>query len=480
VDELAMRRARADFARGDWPVAYYAWSAAGVGSLALEDLDLLATVADLLGDHGRAEAARQRAFVGHQDAGNLDSAVRDAFRLSMSSGTRGEPGLSSGWAARAEAVAAGLAEDSRGQGWLAFLRMFQALMAGDVPTATSCAERALLLARRHGDSDLSAMALCGLGRLTLYAGQVADGVALLDDAMAGVLTGEASPLVAGHVYCTAIEGCQEIGDVARFAEWTTALERWCADQPGLLLFTGQCALHRGQLLRLRGSWDEALGELQLAAERYSQVGTPGAAALSAYEAGEIHRLRGEHDAAEAAFDHAADHGLDPQPGLAMLWLAKGDADAARGAITRVLAEAVGLVRRVRVLPAAVEVLAGVGELAAATTAAEELGTLAAEIGSDAVSAASAHATGLVELEAGFPAGALSSARSAQQLWTRAGAPYDRARSGVLAGRALVAMGDLRAGRQELEAARESLRDVGASPEVDEVGRLLAAASLARD
>ena len=50
--------------------------------------------------------------------------------------------------------------------------------------------------------------------------------------MVRVIAGEASPIIAGHVYCTAIEGCQEISDFARIAEWTSALERWCRRSRG--------------------------------------------------------------------------------------------------------------------------------------------------------------------------------------------------------------------------------------------------------
>ena len=95
--------------------------------------------------------------------------------------------------------------------------------------------------------------------MTLYAGRVAEGLALLDESMVRVIAGETVPIIAGHVYCTAIEGCQEISDFGRVAEWTSALERWCAAQPGLLAFTGQCAVHRGQLLRLRGEWPRGSG-----------------------------------------------------------------------------------------------------------------------------------------------------------------------------------------------------------------------------
>ena len=113
--------------------------------------------------------------------------------------------------------------------------------------------------------------------MALYSGRVVVGLALLDEAMVRVIAGEASPVVAGHVYCTAIEGCQEISDFGRVAEWTTALERWCAAQPGLLTFTGQCAVHRAQIMRSRGAFPEALEELALAIRRYvAEGGSPAA------------------------------------------------------------------------------------------------------------------------------------------------------------------------------------------------------------
>ena len=64
------------------------------------------------------------------------------------------------------------------------------------------------------------------------------------------------------VYCTVIEGCQELADFSRMSSWTRALTRWCEAQPGLVPFTGQCSLHRGQILRLHGAFDDALVEFR--------------------------------------------------------------------------------------------------------------------------------------------------------------------------------------------------------------------------
>ena len=472
-----LESARADFARGDWVGAFDAWSAAEVDALSVAELDDLATCAELLGRHDEAVAALQKAFVASQAAGDLRAAVRAAFRLSMTTATHGERVLAAGWTSRAEGVLEQIGDDCPERGWVAFVRMYAALGRGDFAAAAALADETAATGRRHGDPDVTAMGVCAQGRLALYSGRVSEGLAHLDESIVWVLTGETNPIIAGHVYCTAIEGAQEISDFGRVAEWTSALERWCTEQPGLLAFTGQCAVHRGQLLRVRGEWGPALDEFELATRRYQQVGPPDAAGLAAYEGGEVLRLRGDLDEADAAYQRAADHGFDPQPGLALLWLARGRGTAARGAIDRLLAETGGPVQRVRLLPAAVEVLLATGAVDHAREVAVELDFMATRFGCPHLAAAAAQAAGEVELVAGDASGALPYLRKAQQQWTRAEAPYDRARARLLTGRALAALGDAESSRRELEAARTTFRQVGARPAAEEADSLLAPASL---
>ena len=304
--------------------------------------------------------------------------------------------------------------------------MFRAIGEGDFTHAQELADEAHATGRRFHDRDLIAMSTCAQGRVAIYAGRFAEGLAQLDDAMVRVISGETSPVIAGHVYCTAIEGAQEISDFGRVAEWTAALERWCEAQPGLLAFTGQCAVHRGQLLRLRGAWDDALREYSRAAERYVELGTPGAIGLTAVETGDVLRLRGDLAGADAAYRRAADLGVDPQPGLALLWLASGRGTAALAAVERLLAEPSGPVQRCRLLPAAIEVLLAAGLVDRARPLAEELSSLASSVGSVVLSASAAHAMGAVELAGGDAGGALPYARRAHQLWAQASSPYDGA------------------------------------------------------
>ena len=458
VDELL--RARADFERGEWTAALQAWSGVEPDRLSADDLSALGVAAFLVGRREVAVETFQRAFRSCEGSGDLAGAIASAFHLSMLFGTGGEPALAAGWTARAQRLLEELGRDAVATGYVAFLRMHAYLAAADWPAAAACAAETVAAAGRHGDRDLLALGLCSQGRLRIYSGQVAAGLALLDEAMAGVTAGEVSAIVFGHVYCAAIEGCQEIADLGRVAEWTSALHRWCAAQPGLVAFTGQCAVHRGQVMRLRGAWVEALEELTLAVERYRRVGSMDAAGLAECERGDLLRLRGEYAAAEEAYQRSGEHGYDPQPGLALLWLARGSDRAASAAVRRLLDEPGAPVRRARLLPGAIDLLVATGQVDDARSAAVELDGVATDIATSALVAQAAYASAAVELAAGDPSGALPYLRKARRLWARVDSPYESARVRHLTGRALAALGDHESARQEWESARDAFLDRG--------------------
>ncbi|MFC6287601.1 LuxR C-terminal-related transcriptional regulator [Nocardioides sp. GCM10027113] len=466
VDELL--QARQDFERRDWAGAFGTWS--GVDPDELDDADLRAAAmtAFLVGHRDESVAAYQHLFNRCQARGDTTAAIRVAFHTSMTLATGGEGSLAAGWTARAVRLLEGL-EASDGDpveaGYVAFLRMFAHLGAGQFMEAADQAVTATSIGMRHDDQDLIALGLCAQGRMAIYGGRVADGVALLDESMAcasaGTATGAVTPMICGHVYCTAIEGCQEIGDFGRVAEWTSALQRWCAEQPGLLAFTGQCAVHRGQVMRLRGAWTAALEELELAIDRYRRSDARPAVGLAEYERGELLRLRGDLDAAESAYARADEHGLDPQPGLALLWLAQGRGTAAAGAVRRLLAEPGSPVHRSALLPAAVDVLLAEGQVDEARAASVELDQVAAAVGSASLQARAAYAAAAVEVAAGDAAGALPYLRKCRQLWSGLDCPYEVARAHALAGRALAAVGDDESARREREAALAGFTELGA-------------------
>ncbi len=475
VDELL--RARADFERGDWAAAVDQWSEVEPEQMSADDLSAAATAAFLVGQRDTAVASLQRSFRLRERSGDQAGAVRCCFHLAMILATGGEPALAAGWGARAERLVEEIGDDGLERGYVAFLRMFSHLQSGDFAAASECADDTTAMARAHADPDLLALGLCSQGRMALYSGRVADGLGLLDESMAGLTAGEVSPIVFGHVYCTAIEGCQEIADLGRMTEWTSALHRWCAQQPGLVAFTGQCSVHRGQIMRSRGAWPEALEEFERAIERYRQMDSPDAVGLAEYERGDVYRLRGEYDAAERCYQASGERGYDPQPGLALLWLARGSGEAAAAAVRRLLGEAADPVHRSRLLPAAVDVLLATGSVDEARAVAVELDDVAARLGSQALLAHAAYASAAVEWASGDAAGALPYVRKARQLWARLESPHECGRVRLLTGRALTTLGDEQSAKQELESARDAFRALGAVPDAEEVERLLSPVGL---
>jgi DNA-binding CsgD family transcriptional regulator len=470
VDELV--QARRDYERGDWARALDTWSDLDPDAMDVRDLCDAAVSAYLLGRPTDSIGFYQRSYRHYEGARDLGGAVRCAFHLAMIHANSGEPSLAGGWTARAARLVEELGTAAAERGYLAFLRMFAYLQEGEMPAAASCSAEVTALGRRHGDQDLVALGLCSSGRIAIYSNQVTDGLTLLDEAMAVLTAGEVSPSVSGNVYCTAIEGCQQIAEFARVAEWTSALHRWCSALPGLVTFTGQCSVHRGQVMRVRGAWAQALEEFERAVERYRLASSLPAAGLAECERGDVLRLLGEHTAADAAYQHSAELGYDPQPGLALLWLATGRPDAAVGAVRRLLAERSDAVQRCGMLPGAVEVLLAAATIEEARSAAVALDEVAVQLGTAAVQAMAAYAAGAVELAAGDAAGSLPYLRKAAQMWTRIDSPYELARTRVLVGRALTELGDPGSGEAELRAAATVLRALGAAPALAEVERLL--------
>jgi ATP/maltotriose-dependent transcriptional regulator MalT len=471
VDELSVGREA--FARRAWAAARDHLSRADPATLGADDLRALSTAAYLVGDRDAATRALQRAHSLSLTAGDRLGAAHDAHELGMVFSTSGEPAVGAGWVARGQRLLEDEPEDCRERGYLLIHEMFSHLRTGDLNGVQDCCERIGAIGRKWRDPDLIAFALSSSGRALMYAGRVPEGLARMDEAMVALTTGEVTPIMAGHVYCAMIEGCQEVADYRRMSEWTSALVQWCDGQPDLVPFTGQCAVHRGQILRARGSFGAALEELALAAERYAANGMDPAAGLAVYERGEVLRTMGDLDGAEAAFAEAATWGYEPQPGLALLWLARGRTSAAVAAVRRLLEEAHDPVTRSRRLGAAVETLTAAGKLDEAQEAADELGGIAEAFGCAAVTANAAYAAGLVALAADDPSRSLGHFRRAWKAWIEVGARYDAARARVRIGLALRALGDTISGTSELNVALRTFTELGAEPARREVERLLA-------
>jgi hypothetical protein len=139
--------------------------------------------------------------------------------------------VAGGWAARAQRLLADQPADVVERGYLLIHDFFRCLDRQDFAGAVRVATEITEMGRRFGEPDLLAQGLVCQGRTLMYAGQVPEGLALLDEAMVGVAAGELTPIFAGNVYCAMIEACQEVLDFGRASAWTTELTRWCDTQP---------------------------------------------------------------------------------------------------------------------------------------------------------------------------------------------------------------------------------------------------------
>src|SRR5215211_8988918 len=465
----ALDRGRSAFATQAWSDAVAALTEADrAAPLGPDDLERLATAAYLTGRDAASAEAWTRAH--HQLLARDEPrrAARCAIWVGFGLVLRGETVRGGGWLARARRVLAGGPPDLAEHGFLQWWDAFQAIMAGDPTAALAGFERAAALGERHGDPDLAALGRVGAGRARIRLGDGGGGVALLDEVMVAVETGELSPIVVGDLYCTVLEGCQELFDLRRAQQWTAVLTGWCAAQPDLVPYRGQCLLHRAELMQLHGAWSDAMEEARRAYERFLRPAAHPAAGAAAYQLAELHRLRGEAAEAEEAYRRASRWGREPQPGLALLRLAQGQPATAQAAIHRALDEAGDLPSRARLLPAATELGLAAGDLAAARAAADELAEAARRLDAPLLVAAAASARGAVLLAEGAARAALRGAWSA---WRELEAPYEAARARVGVGLACRALGDQDSAAMELDAARWVFQQLGAAQELARVEAL---------
>jgi DNA-binding CsgD family transcriptional regulator len=243
------------------------------------------------------------------------------------------------------------------------------------------------------------------------------------------------------------------------------MARWCAPLPAASLYPGICRLHRVEMLDLRGAWGDA--EAEAAAACRDMIGIDVfAVADGHYLLGELRRRRGDLAGAEEAYVRAHAQGRDPQPGLALLRLAQGRADAAAASIAAALVACTGgRLERARLLAAQVEVALGAGDADLAHAAAGEIADIAAEFGSDGLGAVAHRCRGAVALVEGQAVVALGSLRLALEAWQQAEAPYEAARTRVLLARAYRLLGDEDAAARECTAARGVFERLGAEPDV---------------
>lgn len=462
----ALLRARDSYERHAWADAYDVLSAAdAAGPLGAEDLERMAIAAYLLGRTDESVAAAARAHLEAVRIGDIGLAIRAAYGAGMELMQRGEMAQAGGWLARAGRLAEETGYDGVELGSLLIPQALQSLMAGRADDASALFEQVSAIAERFHDTDLGTMGRLGRGQSLIAMAERRLGVALLDEAMTAVIAGEVSPVNSGIVYCAVIEACQSMFDLRRAQEWTAALERWWESQPDMVPFRGNCLVYRAELMRLHGAWGEAADEAQRAREWLSRPPPEPAVGEAIYQLAELDRLRGRFDAAEAGYREAGTWGRLPEPGLALLQLARGDIDAATASIRRAMAEATDELVLARMLEPAAEIALAARDVSAAREAADRLHALADDLDAPLLRAMAARVGGTVRLAEGDVAGALAILKRAWEAWRELEAPYEAARVRVRTAEACRRLGDHDGAAIETAAAREVFERLGAAADL---------------
>lgn len=462
-----LEHARNAFARQAWREVYERLTEVDRSDvLDAEDLERLALASYLIGYQDECVAAWTRAHQARLDAGQPARAARCAFFLACGLFFRNDFAPAMGWIARGQRVLDASGVECAERGFLLILNGLPRMFAGDPASVEQSFVEAAEIADRFNDGDVATLARLSRGQARVMQDDAETGLRLLDEVMAGVLAGDVHPVLAGIAYCATIDMCQRIYDVRRAREWTAALTRWCEAQPDLVPYRGHCLIHRCEIMTLTGAWPDALDAAERACESLSQPTPTADVGAAYYQLGEVHRLRGSFAEAEAAYREASRWGRQPEPGLALLRLSEGRIDAARTAIVRVMEETQGVLERSRVLPAYAEIMLVAGDLDAAREAVTELLAIAGAVDRPFLHAVAGSASGALLLASGDAKTALPKLRWAAAAWRDLEVPYEAARTHVMIGAACRALGDTEAAAMEFDSARRVFEEIGATPDFE--------------
>jgi hypothetical protein len=313
-----LERARAAAAQKDWRQAFDLLREADTGGLlAPTDLPVLGEVAYVAGQLEVTIEAWGRAYTASMQAGDQVAAAAAAVRVAMH--LLFDTALMApvrGWLARAERLLEAQGE-TPAHAWFAVVRTYERMLTGDLPGARPWARRAIEVGSRY---DLAACAIGQVAeaRLLILDGEVQQGLALLDEAGVAAVSGDLDRFSTGVVYCELVCALQGLAHYDLAEEWTEAMERW-SETNAIGSLQGRCRVHRAEILRLRGSCNEAERQALVACEELRpylqrELGWP------LNELGRIRLHRGDIAGAEAALVAAHRAGWDPQPGLALVRL----------------------------------------------------------------------------------------------------------------------------------------------------------------
>jgi DNA-binding CsgD family transcriptional regulator len=460
IGEDLVRRGHEALAAGDSTTARACFEEAGESA---EALDGLGQALQMQGEFDAAIEVKARAFAAYRAAGQLaDAAVVARWTAFLHACVHGDIPAAGAWMARAESVLDGVDECAE-HGWLLLNR---APFTGDHAEREQLALAAAAIARRYGDSDLEFNALSLLGESYVGAGRVAEGMSLLDQAMAALSAGEiAERGCASEIYCRMLSACELVEDVSRAEAWIATIDRFA-------LWTDfvkpTCRTHYGGILVALGRWDEAEHELLAAAEAFAR-GYRGERVFTLVRLADLRVRQGRYEEAEQLMAGVEWHPRARRAAAAIAF-ARGDLGLARDVAGLCLdGAAPSDPACAPVLELLVRIHLARGNLQEAQQAADQLSALAGAEGERAQAFADC-AAGEV-LAAVGDAGATAMLKQALERFARLEMPFEAGRAQLRLARTLVAKAP-DAAASEARLAFGAFERLGAARDADEAAGLL--------
>jgi tetratricopeptide (TPR) repeat protein len=231
-------------ATGDWRGARDAFSAVLEVAEVPEALFGLANALFWLGDLAGTIASCEKAYAGFRRRGDPMFAAGAALSLAgYNKGYLGNTAAARGWLARAARIIENEAPELRGE-----LLGATAYVTDDPVESEALARQAAEIGRANGHSDLELMAMHAVGQALVQQGRTEEGMALLDEAMAGVIGGEyGDPLTAAQMSCMTMVVCGSCFDLERATQWVQALQGFI-ERYGCPFLYAECRTYYGRVL----------------------------------------------------------------------------------------------------------------------------------------------------------------------------------------------------------------------------------------
>jgi DNA-binding CsgD family transcriptional regulator len=448
---------------GRWAEARAAFEAALSEGETAEVLDGLGEALWWLGEPLAAVEHRERAYVAFRRAGEGARAAHTALSVCTTYlANFGNGAAAAGWLARAESAVSG-AEAEALQGWF---WLMAAYLCPDGDEACEQLRRAHAVARDIGDVDLELTALSDLGGRLVYGGRVAEGLPMIDQALAGCLAGEGERLeTVVWAACTMLGACEVAGDIERAMQWLRVIDEF-TDRYACPFVYATCRTHYSALLLAKGRWAQAERELAAAIRMSGRAG-PLPHALAMARLADLRLSQGRVEEAEVLLGDCDDVVI-----AAKVALARGQADSAATLLRGCIGPGMGASACASALLLLVEAELAAGRPDAAEAAQEQLAQLAVSPPpTDVAAANAATAAGHVAAARGDTDEACARYRAALRILARLDLPLEAAKVRLALARSLAGPHpEMAAG--EARAALGVFEDAGATPLADAAAALL--------